>query len=696
MGCYIIAVGGTGNKILESIVYAACADAFYTLDERGARVPINKLSLLSVDVDAACGNTTRAKRASEYYEDVRRLFAANDVERRFFHTELNVEKWNMNLSRRASSVGKLAQNHSRDRLLSQTIFTKTEAELEYSEGFRGHPDLGVLFFADILKELEENEKRGQPDEMLTFIRRMEADISRGESVKLMLCGSIFGGTGASGIPALSRYLRERFRARSELFELGAMLMLPYYKVPPSSVNEELEIVVKSSTFLDKARTALQYYGMAGLIRQSEADQSGVFDALYMLGLPPEGFVTARNYSTGSQSQENDAHMLEWLATRCIASFMRTGFRGADASNIDCYYYQWHTSDFNWRSFDSEAGLYRHGYGALLKAAAVFFAECYPTVRAAVKGERGQAGRVGYCAPYFGGAARMSAAKRARLEASLDSLYHFLSFYSNWFTQVIRTLPPTMRETRGIEGEAAEAARQYALATRQAALAEGDEAERARLADGRAQALEKRDACIRSLGGARWLEILKDAQNEERAEISRQETDAEALRDQIALWHGEDSHLIDPQRLREEEERLRAMERSLDFMRARLKITGADIEAAIREDIAQSYPAPKKEREDELPRNSLVNAELLGCLYELLREYGAGEAARDDSRVEAARLRLQKELHALVADSVPDRRGISRVIAGLGGGECDRRDPDSAMAGFTATLLNAVMEEEESE
>ena len=37
MGHYVIAVGGTGNKILESIVYAACADAFYTVDDRGRR-----------------------------------------------------------------------------------------------------------------------------------------------------------------------------------------------------------------------------------------------------------------------------------------------------------------------------------------------------------------------------------------------------------------------------------------------------------------------------------------------------------------------------------------------------------------------------------------------------------------------------------------------------------------------------------
>ena len=38
MSSYVIAIGGTGNKILESIVYAACADAFYTVDEKGRQI----------------------------------------------------------------------------------------------------------------------------------------------------------------------------------------------------------------------------------------------------------------------------------------------------------------------------------------------------------------------------------------------------------------------------------------------------------------------------------------------------------------------------------------------------------------------------------------------------------------------------------------------------------------------------------
>ena len=444
MGHYVIAVGGTGNKILESIVYAACADAFYTVDDRGRRQTLEKLDMLSVDVDAACGNTTRAKRAAECYEQVRSCFASSPFEHRCFHTEVCVDRWSTDLSRRASSVEQMAQNNQTDRLLARTLFSTTEMQLEYSEGFRGHPDLGVLFFSDLLGSLEQARASGLPDELNALIDRMDQDIARGETVKLVLCGSIFGGTGASGIPALSKYLQRRYADRRDLFVMGSMLMMPYYKVPPADVDASREIVVDSDFFLDKARTALEYYGMESMIRESDTDANGLFDAVYLLGLPPEHFVSTRLYSTGSQSQENDAHMLEWLATRCIAQFMRTGFRGADAHNIDCYYYQWHTPQFCWQSFDDDAGHYLARYGALIKAAAVFFAECGPVLHRLMEHHDRRALRVGYCAAFFHRLRFWSASRITEVQSQLDALEQFLTFYLNWFCQLLGALPPAMR------------------------------------------------------------------------------------------------------------------------------------------------------------------------------------------------------------------------------------------------------------
>ncbi len=449
MGCYVIAVGGTGNKVLEGMVYAACADAFYTLDSLGRRKPIPMLTMLSVDVDAACGNTTRAKRAAEYYEQVRKAFDAAPIAHRCFHTRLSLNRWSMNLSRRAASIKQMAQSHGADQLLARALFTSTEANLEYSEGFRGHPDLGVLFFSDLLGSLEEARAQGLPDELNSLIDCMEDDLARGGEVRLLLVGSIFGGTGASGIPALSKYLNARFAASRERFIMGAALMLPYYSVPASGVDTDREIAVDSGEFLDKARTALQYYGMEGMIRDGEEDTRGIFDAAYLLGLPPEHFVSTRVYSTGSQSQENDAHMLEWMAARCAARFFRTGFRGADAAHIDCYYYQCHSPRFGWDSFDGEAALYRARYGALLKSAAVFFSECYPTLRGVFSGSDRRGARVGYVAAYFHRLGRFTASQRTLLSALLEALYHLFAFYTNWLYQVLYTLPPAMR---GADGE----------------------------------------------------------------------------------------------------------------------------------------------------------------------------------------------------------------------------------------------------
>lgn len=478
MGCYVIAVGGTGNKILEAAVYAACADAFYTLDEQGRQVPVPKLDMLSVDVDAACGNTTRAKRAAEYYEDVRGVFSQAFGEHRCFHTAVTVARWSMNLSRRAASVQKMAQNHTRDQLLSRALFSADEARLEYSEGFRGHPDLGVLFFAELLGALEERRSAGQPDEFNDLLDRIQADLDRGQEVRVALCGSIFGGTGASGIPAISKYLRRRFQAHSDRFILGGVLMLPYYHVPAATADFRKEIVVSSDLFLDKARTALQYYGMEGMIRDGEQDPSGIYDAVYLLGLPPEQFVTTRLYSTGSQSQENDAHLLEWLAARSLAAFLRTGFRGADSRNIDCYYHQWHTPCLCWDSFDEEALLYRDRYGALMKAAAVYFSECYATLRGCLAGNA-RCLRAGYCAPYFSKARRFSPSQRVLAEKRLDSLYHFWAFYVNWMNQLLGCLPP------GLDGEANGLFDRSTLEQLQQLLANAGEAENQRVAVQRA-------------------------------------------------------------------------------------------------------------------------------------------------------------------------------------------------------------------
>ena len=695
MGCYVLAIGGTGNKILESIVYAAAADAFYTTTADGRQVPLPKLTLLSVDVDSACGNTTRAGRAAEAYEQVRRAFEQHQQIRRGFHTQLDLRRWNMNLSRRATSVEKLTENHAGDRLLGRTLFSKTEASLEYSEGFRGHPDLGVLFFSDLLSSLDSLRAAGQPDEMNALLDQMEADMAAGQQVKVILCGSIFGGTGASGIPALARFLHQRFRSRLHQFELASMLMLPYYKVPPSSHNEALEIVVKSADFPDKAKTALQYYGMTGMIRSGEDDRDGVFDAMYLLGLPPEAFVQTRIYSTGSQSQENDAHMLEWLATRCIATFLRTPMRGENAHNMDCYYYQWHTPDFCWQSFDSDSERYRIGYGGLLKAACLFFGECYPTLRKLVQGSGREASAIGYTAPYFAGIHRMNATHRDQLEKQLTALYQFFAFYANWMVQLTRTIPPTMRprqQEETLQEEAAAAYRQSIRKRAQQQMTNPQSAGYDDLLHDKAVAQSDCDRLLPLIGGESWLEMLVSARHTARETLAHQD---QVVADQEEALHRlthQERHLTSPEEVKRQQDQLSALRLIRDELALQLHLVEEDMRTAVRADLPAHYPAPVSVRKGEVPQNGLLHADLVNALSQLLTQYGADPEDRDPDAVSRCSLLLQKKLHQLLISPVPDRRTTHYAIAALGGGSCKTQTPSGVIASFTATLLAAVMED----
>ena len=442
MSYYVIAVGGTGNKILESVVYAACADAFQLPDSQNT---IPSIHLLSVDVDAACGNTTRAKQAALSYQKVQQAMQDSQYDHYCFHTAVDLEQWSINLSKRTASVEKMSQNHASDQVLAHVLFTEAESALEYNEGFLGHPDLGVLFFSDILDNLEQMSEQSYKDEFQSMLHSIDDELNHDEDVHLILCGSIFGGTGASGIPAIAKYLQKRYLHFRNHFIMGAVLLLPYYQVPAAKKENEQEITVESDTFLDKARTALQYYGMENMMRDNADDNKGLFDALYLLGLPPEQFIKMKTYSTGSDTQENDAHLLEWIAARCIAHFMKHTFRGKEQNMIDCYYYQMNQKQLSWRCFDSDAAEYCVHYGALLKSSLVYCTECYDPLIEWVRNRNQKAIRVNYCAANFSDIRLMTAKQRADLEETLQALYRFYSFYINWFSQIMDNLPPVFHE-----------------------------------------------------------------------------------------------------------------------------------------------------------------------------------------------------------------------------------------------------------
>lgn len=467
---YVIGIGGSGGKVMESMVYAAALDLFVYAGQgangAGDRV-IPKVEMLVLDVDASCGNTDRMHDVLLHYQEIQKLWP-KEAKHRGFNTELIRKSWTTD-SGQTAGVEALVYNNPEEQLLAHAIYSKGESQLAYDKGFHGHPNLGVLFFRFHLDQLDQKKAQEKEDEINKTLALIRRDLLEGKVVRVLIAGSVFGGTGASGIPQITRFIREHFNDMKEREQLliGGIFMLPFYHVPETQ-QVEYELTVASSNFMEKAGTALQHYGDQRAIRQKAdpldaGEEKGLFDAIYLLGLPEDQFLYTRRYASGSKEQMNDAHLLEWLATCCAAHFFYTDFIQQD--NRDCYHYEMHANRFDWTCFSTDTERYRRAYKGLMDASALFVAECYPTIcRELKKRDSLLTSAVHYYAAYFMGARDMASG----CSVALDHLFAFLKYYVVWMCQVLRTMPPQMRDQTAWEKELQKTLDEYArLLARQA-------------------------------------------------------------------------------------------------------------------------------------------------------------------------------------------------------------------------------------
>ena len=691
---YVLAIGGTGNKVLESIVYGAAADAFYWVDqETGEKHPVDDIHMLSVDVDASCGNTTRAKMACAYYDRVQKNMEQLKRKHRGFHTRLKLRQWNMSAEVRELSIDAQVKNHKADHPLAHTLFNKTESSLEYSEGFRGHPDLGVLFFSDLLEKINDPQRKKAQDDFLDTMAEIRRDLELGDRVCVALVGSIFGGTGASGIPILSKYISETFSSYGDQFRMSATLMLPYYKVPASAANEDVEIVINSTVFMDKAKTALDYYGAEQMV--SSFRESGVYDSLYLLGLPKEGFVSMRRYATGSGAQENDAHVMEWLASRSIAHFF-SGFSNPNAEK-GCYAFQMHTPTFCWDSFDDEEKYYRIQYGGLLKAGSVYMAECYPYIRNALTDPRLMTARdVNYFTSFFRSALRYSEEEREELIRQMDAIGRFFRFYCNWFIQILRSLPPTMRTATEHEQDLIEAERAYDelitqranLLVQQSNIEKNTNMEKS-ISRNEAQVKElssRSTACNKKLSSQEYNSMLYYAKENARSKLANLRRTYAQEEQVLEEMRSESEDRVTSQQLERQEQNVAACKRRVIRQEKVCAVIGEDwnnVEFGNTEEQANT-------EEVQIPLNDLANSELLGMLEDLLGEDVDLQVTENQQKAN----KLLSNLHEMLYQRMRDTVTIQDIMSLLGGGfpQSEDNTRPNLPAEFLATLLHSVFVE----
>ena len=410
MGCHLIALGGAGQKALEMVACACACDALYETDDDLRRVPLLKLSVLTADTDLSADTT-----AAQRYQALQTVFSAAAPPHAGFHTKLTLENFPV-IDPERPDVQTIARG--REQLFTHTLLSAEKTALDAREGLRGHADLGMFFFADALSRLSETLAQGGE---FPFFDRIQTELDQGEDVKVLLVGSIYGGTGMSGVPSFARFLRGRFA--SERLALGAVLLLPPHD--PKTVG----------LYNARAAAALRQYGMDGLMRRSGYDDRGLLDAAYLIRM--SGNLYANNYAQASGGAPGDLHLADWLAARSASQFFSTRFHGENADALGLYHLPRTSHQPAWPCFDDDRAFFRLRFGALMRAAALHLAECEPQLTAGLTGKSRLAPAF---APFYKAVKRFGAAENEALSVLQDALTEFFTQYVRRMSEVQRLQP----------------------------------------------------------------------------------------------------------------------------------------------------------------------------------------------------------------------------------------------------------------
>ena len=369
--------GGCGGRVAEALVFAACAGALSVPDMR----------LMFVDPDPNDAHTARALTLLRDYERIRAICEGSPSMGEF-QARFTAARWPDHLPGDASTLRQWIQEDTDDALLMRALFTPATAARDMRSGFKGDQTLAATVIAGLLAESDSDPK----DSLRQVLQELE-----GEDAQIVLIGSVSGGTGGAGIPAMAAHLRERLGERAHL---SAVLLLPY----------------GAADRVADARAALRRYGAEG------------FDMpVCLLGLPASARVAELT---------DAARLNEWLAVHALDWLMRH-----DASDHAAYTYRTEAAGLTWQLFGREAALFRSGYIRLMKTAALFRLALTDELTERFSRPANLRDRFsGWYAACCKSALKLSDTDRETLKEDLQALTRLLEGAWSWMEQLIATLP----------------------------------------------------------------------------------------------------------------------------------------------------------------------------------------------------------------------------------------------------------------
>lgn len=326
---FVIAIGGTGMRCLESFVHL-CAIGMFDNEE---------INILTLDTDQGNGNKARVENLIDLYrkvksDDSQQVDGGDKNTNTFFSAKLNLYKFftnysndNANTYQKLSNVSTASvEQREEDKELSDLFFQDdTVQTFNLEHGYRAQTHLGsMLMYHAILQAVRNattNKDKAHDEEkaLLSFLTLL---VQAGQQARVFIFGSVFGGTGASSIPVIPRALADasKIMGGNQLSlengaKFGSTLLTEYFTFasPDRSKLQKESVIASADNFAINSQAALQFY-------QDDPTVKKCYKRLYLVGWPlkDEDFSEDNGQSpTGGAEQKNPCHVVE-LMCACAA------------------------------------------------------------------------------------------------------------------------------------------------------------------------------------------------------------------------------------------------------------------------------------------------------------------------------------------------------------------------------------------
>lgn len=273
--------------------------------------------VLLVDPDTANGNTATARgQLTRYHAIQSKLRYPVQAPASFFSDPVNPDDPTSSVSweyptppQPFQSVLQYAAQPAGTRGLLELLYDQNDLELSFEQGFVGRAHIGSFdVFRTFRAELETgrfgDDAVDAPNALVRFFRRVSS-AAQGDGARVVVVGSLFGGTGASALPVIPPLMKDALADVQSGINAASVQLGPYFTFDAGGEHDP-------DSALHPLATQAALYHYSG---------SAEYDSIYFIGAPDRRKTSDGN-QRGGPNQKNSAHYAELAAALAIRDFFQ--------------------------------------------------------------------------------------------------------------------------------------------------------------------------------------------------------------------------------------------------------------------------------------------------------------------------------------------------------------------------------------